>query len=156
LITQVAGRAGRRAKTGEVILQTYIPDHYAINQRSYETFYNHEIRYREALKYPPFYHMVNLIFTAKTSDEAGRYAQKSYLYLTSKLLKKGLQNELEIFHANPALLKKIDNVYRWQVIIKAKPAAFDALKIALKTLEEKFLEVKTCKISMDLDASNIL
>jgi primosomal protein N' (replication factor Y) (superfamily II helicase) len=156
LFNQVAGRAGRGSKSGEVILQTYIPDHYAINQSSYEAFYNHEIRYREALRYPPFYHMVNLIFTAKTSDEAGRYAQKSYLYLTSKLLKKGLQNELEIFHANPALLKKIDNVYRWQVIIKAKPSAYEALKLSLKTLEEKFLEVKTCKISIDLDASNIL
>lgn len=156
LFNQVAGRAGRGTKKGEVILQTYIPDHYAINQPSYEAFYKHEIRYREALKYPPFYHMVNLIFTAKTSDEAGRYAQKSYLYLTSKLLKKGLQNELEIFHANPALLKKIDNVYRWQVIIKAKSDVFDTLKVVLKELEDKFLEVKTCKISMDLDASNIL
>lgn len=156
LFNQVAGRAGRGAKKGEVILQTYIPDHYALNQPSYESFYAHEIKYREALNYPPFSHMVNLIFTAKTSDEAGRYAQKSYLFLTSKLLKKGLQNELEIFHANPALLKKIDNVYRWQVILKAKPSVYDYLKETLKTLEDKFADVKTCKISIDLDASNIL
>lgn len=156
LFTQVAGRSGRGEEVGEVILQTYAPDHYAINQTSYESFYQHEIKYREALRYPPFYQMVNLVFTSSKSDEAAIYAGKSYEFISKKMLKKGLQNDVEIYPANPALLKKIDNVYRWQIIIKIKPVYMTDLREVLKGLEEHFETVKTCKINIDLDAVNIL
>jgi len=156
LFTQVAGRSGRGDSKGEVILQTYAPDHYAINQKSFESFYQNEIRYREALRYPPFYQMINLVFTSSRSDEAAIYAGKSFDFITKKLLKKGLQNDVEVYPANPALLKKVDNVYRWQIIIKVKPDYIHEIREILKSLEERFEAVKTCKINIDLDATNIL
>lgn len=156
LFTQVAGRAGRGSVSGEVILQTYNPDHYAINQPNFEQFYQNEIRYRQALKYPPFYRLINLVFTAQTSEVAGKYAQKSFDFLRNNLLKKDLQNLVEIYPANPALLKKLDNQYRWQIIIKCKPEAYEPLKDLIRDLESKFTEIKTCKINIDLDATNVL
>ncbi len=156
LFNQVAGRSGRGAIKGEVILQTYAPDHYALNQADYEAFYHNEIKYREALRYPPFYHMINLVFTSPRSEEAASYAQKSYDFLYKKMLKKDLQKEVEIYPANPALLKKIDNVYRWQIIIKSKPSSYSEIKTLLKRLEDAFADVKGCKINIDLDATNIL
>lgn len=156
LFNQVAGRSGRGEEKGEVILQTYVPDHYALNQADYESFYNNEIKYREALRYPPFYHMINLVFTSARTEEAASYAQKSYDFISKKMLKKDLQNGVEIYPANPALLKKIDNVYRWQIIIKSKPEVYSDIKAVLKILEEAFVDVKGCKINIDLDATNIL
>ncbi len=156
LFNQVAGRAGRGELEGEVILQTYSPDHYALNQDSYESFYEYEIAYRKALKYPPFYQLINLVITSNKADEVENYAKRSHIYLSKKLLKKGLQNDIELYPANPALLKKIDNVYRWQILIKVKPEKINDIKSALKALEEHFADVKGCKISIDLDATNIL
>jgi len=156
LFNQVAGRAGRGVEKGEVILQTYVPDHYALNQADYEAFYANEIKYREALRYPPFYHMINLVFTSARSEEAGSYAHKSFDFISKKMLKKGLQNGVEIYPANPALLKKIDNVYRWQIIIKSKPEVYSDIKTVLKLLEDAFADVKGCKINIDLDATYIL
>lgn len=156
LFNQVAGRAGRGSLEGEVVLQTYSPDHYALNQDNYESFYEYEIAYRRALKYPPFYQLINLVFTSSKAEEAEAYAKRSHIYLNKKLLKKDLQNDIELYPANPALLKKIDNVYRWQILIKVKPERISETKSALKALEEHFFEVKGCKLSIDLDASNIL
>lgn len=156
LFTQVAGRAGRGLLDGEVILQTYAPDHYAINQPDYETFYENEIRYRKALKYPPFYHLINLVFSAAKETDVSLYAEKSFQFLQRKLLKKGLQNDVELYPAHPALLKKIDNAYRWQIIIKCKPEHLEEIKVDLKVLDERFANLKECKFNMDLDAVNIL
>lgn len=156
LFNQVAGRAGRGKDKGEVVLQTYVPDHYALNQLNYESFYHNEIRYREALKYPPFYHLISLMFTSLNVVDASTYAKKSYDFLSKKLFKKGLQNKVDLYPANPALLKKIDNKYRWQVIIKVTPDSLIEVKKELKILESHFEELKACKIAIDFDAANIL
>jgi primosomal protein N' (replication factor Y) len=156
LFNQVAGRAGRGKEKGEVILQTYAPDHYALNQDSYESFYQNEIQYRKALKYPPFYHLISIMVTSTSAEEAATYALKSHDFIARKMLKKGLQNQVDLYPANPALLKKIDNKYRWQVIIKVKPESLTDVKRELKILESHFESLKACKIAIDFDASNIL
>lgn len=156
LFNQVAGRAGRGEHKGEVILQTYAPDHYAINQTDYEAFYEQEIKYRSLLRYPPFFHMISLMFTSQSQEEAASYAKKSYDYLYRKMLKKGLQNQVDLYPANPALLKKIDNRFRWQIVIKVKPEALSDIKADIRVLESRFDDVKGCKIAVDFDASNIL
>lgn len=156
LFTQVAGRAGRGDRKGEVILQTYSPDHYALNQPDYEHFYEAEIKYRKALNYPPFSNLVSLVITSGKSEEAENYAMRSERFIKAKLLKKGLQNAVEIYPANPALLKKIDNQYRWQIIIKANPSDMADVREIIKALELHFQEVKGCKIQVDLNATNIL
>ena len=61
LLTQVAGRAGRHEKAGQVIIQTYNPDHYSILmfKNDYLTFYRQEMEYRKLGKYPPYYYLIN-------------------------------------------------------------------------------------------------
>lgn len=156
LFTQVSGRAGRAEILGEVVLQTYSPDHYALNAENYEAFYEEEIQYRKALNYPPFTQLVNLLFTSKEEHLAKNYALRSEAFLRKNLFKYHLQNEIEVYPATMALLKKIDNQYRYQLLLKAPPVHMGLLRPIFKQLEEKFLSVSECQISMDLEAINIL
>lgn len=156
LFTQVSGRAGRAEILGEVVLQTYSPDHYALNAENYDDFYEEEINFRKALNYPPFTQLVNLVFTSKEENIAKNYAGRSEAFLRKNLFKYHLQNEIEVYPATMALLKKIDNQYRYQLLLKVPPAHMGVLRPVLKQLEEKFLSVSECQISMDLEAVNIL
>jgi len=156
LVHQVAGRAGRGEKNGEVIVQTYDPDHYAIQDIPYDQFFDMELKYRHALNYPPFMTMVNLVFTSELEATAHHYAEVSHQYLKSRLFKKGLQNTIEIYDVNPALLKKIENKFRWQIIIKCPESQMLSLKFYIKKLQSRFSDIKDCKIIIDLNARNIL
>ncbi|MBM7560534.1 replication restart helicase PriA [Fusibacter tunisiensis] len=156
LFNQVAGRAGRGDIPGQVILQTYVPDHYAINHTEYEAFYRHELDFRKQMRYPPFSRIVNLLFSSKEETLAESFAKKSRTYLNQRILKNRLQNEIEIFDANPALLKKIDGNYRWQVLIKVNPAHMDFVRQYVKNLEKRLSKESKCKLNVDLNASNIL
>lgn len=156
LFNQVSGRAGRGDREGEVILQTYTPEHFALRLQDYEAFYKTELQFRKEMHYPPFFKLVNLIFTSKEEAEAHRYAEMSHNYLKSRIFKKGLQNYIEIYDANPALLKKIDGQFRWQVLLKCRPDQMEKLKKWLKGLSDRFSTIQECQLSMDLDATNVL
>lgn len=156
LFHQVAGRAGRAEIEGEVILQTYVPEHYAINQESYVSFYEEEIKFREAMRYPPFTKMINLIFTSVDEQTARNFAQKSEAYIKDRILKKDLQSMIEVYGANPALLKKVDGQYRWQILLKIDPIAYDEVKNWLRKLDLRFHTIDKCRMNIDLDAINIL
>lgn len=156
LFTQVSGRAGRADIEGEVVLQTYTPDHYALNSEGYDAFYEEEIAFRRTMHYPPFCRMVNYLFTSKDESTAQQYAIRSEQFIRKSLLKIHLQNEVEIYPANMALLKKIDNQYRYQILLKVPLKHIDAVRGISRKLDEKFIEVKECQISIDLNAINIL
>jgi len=156
LVNQVSGRAGRGALKGDVILQTYQPDHYAITSDDYDTFYDMEIKYREKLGYPPFRQLVNLVFTSRDEKVANNYAEMSYQYLKRNLLKKDLQKEMEMYAVHAALLKKIDGEYRYQVLIKCHAEHVDYLRYLIEKLQTRFITIKDCKINIDLNARNIL
>lgn len=156
LFQQVAGRSGRGDLEGEVILQAYNPDHYAIQAPNYEQFYNIEMDFRKNLNYPPFSKVVHIVFLSTDALIAKDFAEKSYKYLSNRMFKNGLQNDVEIFRPNPALLSKIDGEHRWQILIKVRPEAHERLKPFLKALDDRFLKEKKCRLSIDLDAVHIL
>lgn len=156
MVQQVSGRSGRGDLEGEVLLQTYQPDHYAINLVDYEAFYDAEIELRQKLHYPPFCRMVNLIFSSKEQAVAKDYAAKAHDYLKDNLLKKGLQSKVELYPAHPALLKRIDGMYRFQVLLKVDHAYFDIIKRWVDKLQTRFVQIDQCKINIDLNAKNIL
>lgn len=116
LLTQVAGRSGRE-KPGEVVIQTYLPDHYAIQytlKHDYEGFFKYENNIREQLNYPPFGKLLKL--TIEDSDQ-----EKAY-YLSHQLfneLKAQLTPEL-VKEANiyPALITKLKNKFRWHILLE--------------------------------------
>ncbi len=118
LITQVAGRAGRRGKIGNVIVQTYTPEHYSIRsaaKQDFKSFYDLEIEYRKELNNPPFANIIKLTYSHPSLEKAREQSRHMYDVLKFKNLKLGLQ----ISYA-PALIQKLHDKYRYNILIKGK------------------------------------
>ncbi len=125
LLTQAAGRAGRGSMPGEVIIQTYQPDHYSIRyaaNQDYEGFYREEMVYRELLSYPPASHIL-AIQLASEKEELAREAAKEAAWAARQLAgrwegrNKAVPDTVIIGPA-PALIGKINDIYRYGVYVK--------------------------------------
>ncbi len=119
LLTQAAGRAGRGDIPGEVIMQTYAPEHYVIQyaaKQDYPSFYQQEIEFREAFLYPPFHQMIKLIIT----DENETLLWQKGNDIAQALLrwKAVQQSPIEITGPYVDIIKKIRNKYRIIILIK--------------------------------------
>jgi primosomal protein N' (replication factor Y) len=119
LITQVSGRAGRASFAGRAVIQTYNPDHYSIKfarNNDYESFYEYEIALRRQMSYPPFSHIFMVLFTG--GDERKIIVS---LHKLAELMKtynrKGL---FETLGPAPAVISKINNKYRWKILVKCE------------------------------------
>jgi len=116
LLTQAAGRAGRAGRTGEVVIQTYSPDHYSIvtaGKQDYMAFYEQEIAYRRILKYPPIYQMLVVFITSKEEEEAIKASEIIYDAITTKK-----SQELVVIGPADAAFRKINNIYRRVIYLK--------------------------------------
>ena len=116
LLTQAAGRAGRDRFPGNVVIQSYAPDHYSIEaaaSQDYEGFYWHEILYRQLLHYPPLCHMLSILISAENEAAAKNAAEA-----VGKLAE-GAGGELEIIGPAPAAVSKIKDSYRFQITLKS-------------------------------------
>jgi len=122
LLAQVAGRAGRGAAPGRVILQTYNPNHFAIlsaTHQDFEAFYHQEIHFRNSLNYPPFSRMVQLKISGKHSEKTRQHAQAiGDLCHTLKKNNHSFIKSVEILGPIEASLPKIAKRYRWQILLK--------------------------------------
>ena len=120
LLTQVAGRAGRGVRGGRVILQTYQPDHYAIqaaSQHDYEGFYRQELRYRRELGYPPFRRFARLLFRSTNPVTVKREAHLAADILNN-LIAKNQNTDTEIIGPVPCFFERIDRHYRWHIVLR--------------------------------------
>ena len=120
LLTQVAGRAGRGLLGGRVILQTYQPDHYAIQAASthdYATFYQHEIAYRHDLGYPPFRRFVRILFRYPNETKAQHEAERAAALLQSRLEALDMTGT-EIIGPAPCFFTRENTIYRWQLLLR--------------------------------------
>lgn len=122
LLAQVAGRAGRGERSGRVILQTYNPDHFSIQaarHQDYAEFYRQEIQFRKALQYPPFARMIQVRIQGRDNDEVAQVAGR--LGQLGHDLQKSQANfsEVQILGPLEAPLAKINNQYRWQMLLKS-------------------------------------
>ncbi len=126
LITQVAGRAGRAELLGEVIIQTFLPDHPTLKlakAQDYEAFYRSEIEERERFGYPPFCHLVKLLFVDRDEATARKRAEASFQKL------KNLPALIEVLPVMPAGHLKVKDQYHFQFIVKTP-------KLSLLPLED--------------------
>lgn len=117
LLTQAAGRAGRADLLGDVVVQTYSPQHYSIitaAQQDYEAFYRQEISYRRIMKYPPIYQMLTVFITSKEQKTAVLAAQALY----EGLLAFDTEKELLIIGPSEASIAKVQDLYRRVLYIK--------------------------------------
>jgi primosomal protein N' (replication factor Y) len=126
LLTQVAGRAGRGVLGGQVIIQTYSPDNYAIHAAAghdFGAFYQREIAFRRELGYPPFSRLIRLIIRAETFDRARSETEHLHSVLMDRIKELGLESIILIGPA-PCFYPRQDNLYRWQILVRGtQPAA---------------------------------
>jgi primosomal protein N' (replication factor Y) len=115
LLTQVAGRTGRGYLPGKVVLQTYSPDHPAIKaakHHDYVSFYKQEMKIRKDLNYPPFAHLIKLVY----NNSVQSYSEKAVCDLADAILKK--HPGQTIIGPSPAFRPKVAGRYRWQIVLK--------------------------------------
>lgn len=122
LLTQAAGRAGRSGKTGEVVIQTYNPEHYSIvhaANQDYKGFYEEEMLYREMLMYPPAAHMLAILIAAPREEEAEKLA-KEVGGLAGRLAQADAEHGQEICVVGPApaSVGKLQDIYRYMLYVK--------------------------------------
>ncbi|MBX3070209.1 MAG: primosomal protein N' [Thermomicrobiales bacterium] len=128
LIAQVAGRAGRRAAQGTVVVQTYTPDHYAIKaaaNHSYEDFYIHEIAFRQRFRYPPFSRMARYLFRSSSEETCRTESAEMAAELEHHADERGVA--VDILGPAPAFVAKIRNEFQWQIVIRSSEEGFDEL-----------------------------
>ncbi len=119
-LTQVAGRAGRSARGGRVLLQTFAPEHYVVQHASkhdYANFYAHELEYRRRLGYPPFTNLVRLEYRHRDPITAEEETRKMAAQIEEWIKKEGRRNT-NIIGPVPCFFSKIDGIYRWQIILR--------------------------------------
>lgn len=124
LLTQAAGRAGRGKYSGDVVIQTYEPEHYSIvhaAHQNYEEFYREEMVYRKLLRYPPAEHLLAIQIISRSEEHASLFAHKTRALLeqlTAAAREKNPDRLLFIGPA-PAVLEKLRDEYRYVIYVKS-------------------------------------
>src|SRR5438093_57864 len=154
LLTQVAGRSGRGGRPGEVVIQSYFPDHYtfqlAVTQR-FEDFYARESRYRKAMFYPPFTALAGIMVADRDQGRAADTAREIGEYLDSLR-----SNAMRILGPAPAPLERIKRMHRQQLLIKSSSRA--SLHHLLGRLRQYIEDRKfgSTRVFIDVDPVSLL
>lgn len=117
LLTQVAGRAGRGHLPGEVLIETYYPEHYAIQHavdQDYGAFFEREIHFRKVMHYPPFIALANVLVRDRKLENAIRWSRAIAAWFDSRKL-----GELKVLGPAAAALSKLRREYRFQILLKS-------------------------------------
>jgi len=158
LLSQVAGRAGRGSDPGRVVIQTYTPDHYAIQHlpdHDYKGFFAMESEFRRALNYPPFARLINLRFDGPKADEVERCARTVAGQLRQLQAQEARYNAaIEVLGPAAAPIEKLRNRYRWQLLLKGKNSA-TLLEFASHA-RRLMPEVRGGRLQIDVDPYSML
>lgn len=154
LLTQVSGRAGRAEKPGEVIIQSFNPEHYAIQlakAQDYEDFYQKEMYVRHRGDYPPFYFTVQITASHPEENQAAKQ-----MFEIVKELKSGLSDQSILLGPTPNAIMRVNNRYFYQVIIKYKnePNLQNILKKILTDTQRA--TAHGLKLSIDAEPMNFI
>lgn len=162
LITQVAGRSGRGDTKGNVILQTYNPNHYSIvhaKEQDYISFYNKERPLREEFLYPPFINLISILIYGPNKTKVVKTSNKIYNIIGSsvyEVYKKDYKNY--IIGPYPAPLEKIKKNFRWQIILKIEDRYLQQFKNIINKvcINKEKINVEDVKLSIDINPNTIL
>ncbi len=152
LLAQVAGRSGRAEKEGEVVVQSFQTDHYAIQfarTHNYEGFYEEEIKHRENYKYPPFYRLIVVTVSAADFKDAINISRQIGIPL-----RRHLKPYAGVIGPAPAALSRLRNMYRWQITIKIDPAqdvSGKRTKRILHDVVQSYRDKKHAHVNISID-----
>ena len=154
LLTQVAGRAGRGALPGAVLVQTYYPDHYAIRaaaEQSFEKFYQQELHFRRLLHYPPFTALASVLVRDRKLDVALRWTRALQEFFTRRKLE-----AVRVLGPAPAPIARLRKDYRFQFLLKSpeRRALQELLRAAVAHAREK--EIPPGAVLVDVDPLTLL
>lgn len=155
-LIQVAGRAGRGDDPGQVILQTYSPQHpviQAVQRQNYPAFTETELQYRQALLYPPYGRLVVLRLSGLEAQTVQQAAQDLAHYLRTQLQDTDSPNAYDILGPAAATIARMNRRYRWQVLIKYSVDA-SLPRTELETLRS--LCPTGVSLTIDIDPLNLL
>ncbi|PKO14249.1 primosomal protein N' [candidate division BRC1 bacterium HGW-BRC1-1] len=158
VLTQVAGRAGRGDKPGQVIIQTYVPHHYAIQfaqNHDYLGFFEKELRVREVLRFPPHYRLISVLGsgtdaprTAELFKEFARRARNASYAMGDAVM---------VLGPAPAPIHRIDDEYRWRLLLRGKDHR--QLKQVIIKAIKRFEEVPgrtALRLTVDVDPQDLM
>ncbi len=157
LLTQVAGRAGRGDHPGEVVLQTYYPNHYSLKYaclQDYEGFYKREIRFRQRFRYPPFTAIANLLIRGPREDESRSVAKALAGSLVEIRNKVSDTRRLKVLGPAPAVFPRLKGRYRFQVVLKttSRQELHRVVGLVLQNLPSRYRK----RVLVDIDPVNLL
>ncbi|WP_404409075.1 primosomal protein N' [Jeotgalibacillus malaysiensis] len=147
LLTQVSGRAGRHEKPGEVIIQTYTPEHFSIElakSQNYEWFYQKEMMMRKTAQYPPFYYISLITLSHENVNKAAGVCNEIANILKARLSEKSI-----ILGPVASPIARIQDKYRYQCIIKYKYEP--DLKKLLKKILDQYSDTGKDAVSINID-----
>lgn len=155
IITQVAGRAGRGDKQGEVLIQTYTPQHYSLQYAvnyDYEGFYENEFTVRAMMKYPPFGKLLLINGTSKKEE-----LLKNFMHKITMMIKPLVENclDIEILGPIPCMISKVKENYRWQIVIKGEFDSYFSKNIKEILYDENKNVYNDIRISIDINPNNL-
>jgi primosomal protein N' (replication factor Y) len=151
LLAQVSGRSGRGDRPGQVVIQTFSPDHYAVvcaAQQDYAAFYEKEIAQRRELSYPPFGTLANIVATHAEEHLAQAAAQRAAV-----ALRQIGDADLQVLGPAPAPLARLKGRFRWHVVVRAPSdtqigTALRSALSALRSADRGVLTVDVGPMSM--------
>ncbi len=154
LLTQVAGRAGRGELPGEVLVQTYYPEHYAVQhaaQQDYASFFEKELRFRRLMHYPPFTALANVIVRDRKIENAARWARA-----IDGFLRPHESEGMKVLGPAAAPLARLKREYRFQSLLKSpkRSAMNRALAAALDFCAKK--EIPESAVMVDVDPISLM
>ena len=151
LLSQVAGRSGRSERTGEVVIQTFNPDHYAIDlvkTHNYLGFYEKEMSIRKMLKYPPYYYICNIRISGKDSNYIYNEALK-----IKRSLDRNISNDIVLGPSNSSIFR-VNNIFRYNIIIKYKKD--NDLYETLEKIIDHYRTNSRIKVDIDFNPNQVL
>jgi primosomal protein N' (replication factor Y) len=153
LLTQVAGRAGRGSSPGKVVLQTYFPQHYAVQfaaQHDFSGFYDKELRYRSWMHYPPYTALANVLIRSDKLDDALKYSG-----LLGQWFQDTRHEGVRVLGPAAAPIIRLKNDYRYHILLKS--ASRERLNTLLRAMLEHAASKKIPRtnVIVDVDALSL-
>lgn len=144
LLTQAAGRAGRGEAAGEVVIQTYKPEHYSIRlaaKQAYEEFYEEEMKFRRAMHYPPVGNVMEIFLSSGNEGQAEEEAKR-----VAQLMRK-FRTDIQVIGPAPANIARLNNRYRRVIYIKTDDMA--CLPEAMEYTERTYVCPEDLQLQFD-------